>query len=114
LAAPGGLTTRETQHGGPFRQRATTRCRRCSRAVRPAGVSARDAGDYPAGCAAEEGLVMLTRTLRALAALGLVTASGCWLQTGFDAQRTGANGGETTITSATVGDLAAAWSVPVG
>jgi PQQ-like domain len=57
---------------------------------------------------------MLTRTLRALAALGLVTASGCWLQTGFDAGRSGNNGGETTITSATVGDLAVAWSVPVG
>src|SRR5262245_39622996 len=57
---------------------------------------------------------MLTRTVRALAALGLVTASGCWLQSGFDAQRSGANGGETAITSATVGDLAVAWSVPVG
>jgi outer membrane protein assembly factor BamB len=56
---------------------------------------------------------MSTRLLRAVAALGLVTASGCWLQSGFDAQRSGANGGETTITSATIGDLAVAWSVPV-
>jgi hypothetical protein len=57
---------------------------------------------------------MLTRSVRALAALGLATASGCWLQTGFDAGRSGANGGETAITSATVGNLTVAWSVPVG
>ncbi len=57
---------------------------------------------------------MVTRALRVLAALGLVAASGCWLQTGFDAGRSGTNGAETTITSATVGDLAVAWSVPAG
>jgi hypothetical protein len=57
---------------------------------------------------------MLTRTLRVLAASGLVAASGCWLQTGFDAGRSGTNGSETAITSATVGDLAVAWSVPAG
>src|SRR5215510_8526514 len=55
---------------------------------------------------------MLTHPLRVLAALGLMAASGCWLQTGLDAGRSGTNGSETTITSATVGDLAVAWSVP--
>jgi outer membrane protein assembly factor BamB len=49
----------------------------------------------------------------ALAASALL-ASGCWLQTGFDAGRTGFNGGETAITSDTVAGLQAVWAASTG
>ena len=51
---------------------------------------------------------------RALLVLALVAAQGCWLQTGFDARRSGFNGGETGITSATVARLAPVWTATVG
>jgi PQQ-like domain len=51
---------------------------------------------------------------RALLVVALVTAQGCWLQSGFDGRRSGFNGGETGITSATVARLAPAWTATVG
>jgi hypothetical protein len=42
-----------------------------------------------------------------------LVAPGCWLQAGFDARRSGFNGGETGITSATVAQLAPAWTATV-
>src|SRR5512139_598318 len=51
---------------------------------------------------------------RALLVLALVAAQGCWLQAGFDARRSGFNGGETGITSATVARLAPVWTATVG
>jgi hypothetical protein len=50
----------------------------------------------------------------ALAASVAVLASGCWVQTGFDAGRSGFNGGENVVTSATVAGLQQAWSAPAG
>ncbi|HKE72207.1 MAG TPA: PQQ-binding-like beta-propeller repeat protein [Acidimicrobiales bacterium] len=49
----------------------------------------------------------------AVAAAALV-APACWPQAGFDARRSGFNGGETGITSATVAQLAPAWTATVG
>src|SRR5215510_13014487 len=50
------------------------------------------------------------RAVRVLGALTLLTASGCWLQGGFDARRSGFNVGETAITPANVAQLAPAWT----
>jgi hypothetical protein len=52
------------------------------------------------------------RTLGWLAAAMTLVAPGCWLQSGYDARRSGNNAGETTITAANVASLAKAWEVP--
>jgi hypothetical protein len=53
--------------------------------------------------------------LRALAAVLVVAAApGCWLQAGLDAGRTAGNGGEATVTAASVAGLEVAWTTSVG
>jgi PQQ-like domain len=54
------------------------------------------------------------RRLGCLAAAVVVAAPGCWLQSGYDARRSGANGAESTITAANVAGLVRAWDVPGG
>jgi hypothetical protein len=49
-----------------------------------------------------------------LVAVLAVVTQGCWLQTGFDAGRTGSNGGEATVTAANVADLETRWTATVG
>jgi hypothetical protein len=46
-----------------------------------------------------------------LAAVAVLMAPGCWLQSGYDQRRSGDNAGETAITVANVGTLAKAWEV---
>ena len=52
--------------------------------------------------------------VRIVAVVAAVAAPGCWLQTGFDAGRTGFNDSESAITAANVAGLTQAWSVSTG
>ena len=52
--------------------------------------------------------------VRAVLALALVAAQGCWLQTGFDGGRSGFNPREDTVTAENVADLAEDWSAEIG
>src|SRR5262249_10058512 len=54
------------------------------------------------------------RALRVLGVLALLVTSGCWLQGGFDARRSGFNLGEPAIPPDNVNQLAPAWTAPVG
>jgi outer membrane protein assembly factor BamB len=56
----------------------------------------------------------MLRVGRALLLLALVSAQGCWLQTGFGPDRRGDNDLETGLTTANVAELEVRWTADVG
>src|SRR4051812_4523764 len=73
-----------------------------------------DEGQRP-GRAGHEKESAMRRSLAVMAALGLTTVlSGCWLNEGWDAARTGFDPLESVLTTANMATLQRAWVVDTG